>query len=177
VFGIAGISGAVVGSTLGKLMDGQKLLFLFGLVMIAVAIAMARPRAATAGADVHLDRQNAPRLIAVGLAVGGLSGFFGIGGGFLVVPGLILGSGMAMLNAIGSSLLSVGLFGLTTSVNYALSGLVDWTIALEFIGGGILGGYLGTRLAARLAPQRATLNRIFAGLVASVGVYILWRNR
>ena len=176
VFGAAGILGAAIGSTLGKLVDGQKLLFLFGLVMIVVAIAMARPRAAAGGENVHLDRQNAPRLIAVGLTVGGLSGFFGIGGGFLIVPGLILGSGMAMLNAIGSSLLSVGLFGLTTSVNYALSGLVDWTIALEFIGGGVIGGYLGTRLAARLAPQRATLNRVFALLVATVGVYILWKN-
>lgn len=176
VFGLAGILGAAIGSTLGKLVDGQRLLFLFGLVMIVVAIVMARPRTASAGADVHLDRQKAPRLIAVGLAVGGLSGFFGIGGGFLVVPGLILGSGMAMLNAIGSSLLSVGLFGLTTSVNYAISGLVDWVIALEFIGGGVLGGYVGTRLAAHLAPQRATLNRIFAVLVATVGAYILWRN-
>ncbi|GFZ83859.1 UPF0721 transmembrane protein [Elstera cyanobacteriorum] len=176
VFGLSGIIGAALGSSLGKLMDGQRLLTLFGLVMLIVAAAMLRPRAEGAGENVHLDRRNAPKLIAVGLTVGGLSGFFGIGGGFLIVPGLILGSGMAMLNAIGSSLLSVGLFGLTTSVNYALSGLVDWPIALEFIGGGIIGGYIGSRLAQRLAAQRATLNRLFATLVAGVGVYLLWRN-
>lgn len=176
VFGLSGIVGAALGSSLGKLMDGQRLLTLFGFVMLIVAAAMLRPRTAGAGANVHLDRRNAPKLIAVGLTVGGLSGFFGIGGGFLIVPGLILGSGMAMLNAIGSSLLSVGLFGLTTSVNYALSGLVDWPIAWEFIGGGIIGGYIGSRLAQRLAAQRATLNRLFAALVAGVGVYLLWRN-
>jgi uncharacterized membrane protein YfcA len=73
----------------------------------------------------------AARLVAVGLVVGAISGFFGIGGGFLIVPGLMLGSGMPILNAIGSSLLSVGSFGLTTAVNYALSGLVEWTIALR----------------------------------------------
>lgn len=176
VFGLSGIVGAVMGSSLGKLMDGQRLLTLFGLVMLTVAAAMLRPRAEGAGENVHLDRSNAPKLIAVGLTVGGLSGFFGIGGGFLIVPGLILGSGMAMLNAIGSSLLSVGLFGLTTSLNYALSGLVDWPIAMEFIGGGIIGGYIGSRLAQQLAARRTALNRLFAALVAGVGVYLLWRN-
>jgi len=71
--------------------------------------------------------------LAIGLIVGAFSGFFGIGGGFLIVPGIMLGGGMPILNAIGSSLLSVGTFGLTTAVNYALSGLVDWTIAALFI--------------------------------------------
>lgn len=176
VFGLSGMAGAALGSTLGQLVNGQRLLFLFGVVMIAVAAAMVRPRPAGVGLDVHLNRQNAPRLIALGLFVGGLSGFFGIGGGFLIVPGLMFGSGMVMLNAIGSSLLSVGLFGLTTAVNYALSGRVDWIVALEFIGGGAAGGILGTWLAARLAAQRMTLNRLFALLVAGVGVYLLWRN-
>src|SRR5205085_514944 len=80
---------------------------------------------------------------------GAISGFFGIGGGFLIVPGIMLGSGMPILNAIGSSLLSVGVFGLTTAANYALSGLVAWAIAAEFIVGGVLGGWFGTRLAVK----------------------------
>ena len=61
------------------------------------------------------------------------------GGGFLIVPGLILATGMPMINAIGTSLLAVGAFGLATALNCAASGLVDWAVATEFILGG-LGG-------------------------------------
>lgn len=177
VFGTAGVVGAALGSTFGKRFDGQGLLFLFGVVMLVVAAAMLRPAKGMApDVDVRLDRRNAPRLIATGLSVGALSGFFGIGGGFLIVPGLMLGAGMPILSAVGSSLLSVGLFGLTTSANYALSGLVAWTIAAEFIVGGVLGGLIGTRLAGRLAATRGLLTRVFAVIVAGVGVYILWTS-
>jgi hypothetical protein len=106
------------------------------LAMIAVGIAMLRPRAAAGDPSVRITPAIAGRLVMIGLIVGAFSGFFGIGGGFLIVPGIMLGSGMPILNAIGSSLLSVGTFGLTTAVNYALSGLVDWTTAALFIAGG-----------------------------------------
>ena len=77
--------------------------------------------------------------MVVGLLTGAISGFFGIGGGFLIVPGIMLGSGMPILNAIGSSLFSVAAFGFTTAANYARSDLVDWKVALEFIAGGVVG--------------------------------------
>ena len=95
------------------------------------------------------------RLIAIGLVVGAVSGFFGIGGGFLIVPGLMLATGMPILNAIGSSLFSVGSFAQTTATNYALSSLVEWAIALLFITGGVAGGYLGMRAAVSLAATDA----------------------
>ena len=136
VFAGAGVVGAAVGSTLGKLVDGQRLLLLFALVMIAVGLAMLRPRRAAGNEHVQLNLRIAIRLALLGLAAGFVSGFFGIGGGFLIVPGIMFGSGMPILNAIGSSLFAVGAFGLTTAMNYALSGLVDWGIALEFIAGG-----------------------------------------
>ena len=66
------------------------------------------------------------------------------------LPGLILGTGMPTIAAIGSSLVAVGTFGMTTAVNYAVSGLVDWPVALLFILGGIGGGWIGARLAKRL---------------------------
>ena len=122
-FAVAGIAGAAIGSSIGKLIAGDKLLFLFALAMIAVGIAMLRPRAAEGDPSVRITPAIAGRLVMIGLIVGAFSGFFGIGGGFLIVPGIMLGSGMPILNAIGSSLLSVGTFGLTTAVNYALSGL------------------------------------------------------
>ena len=64
-----------------------------------------------------------------------------------------------MIVAVGSSLLAVGSFGLTTAVNYGWSGLVDWQVAAEYIAGGIAGGLIGMRLCNHLAPRKAALNR------------------
>jgi len=82
-----------------------------------------------------------------------------------------------MINAIGTSLLSVGTFGLATAVNYSSSGLVDWWLAAEFIGGGTVGGLLGMLLATRLSAYKNILNRLFAALIFVVACYILYRNR
>jgi uncharacterized protein len=117
-----------------------------------------------------------PRLGAVGVGAGGLAGFFGIGGGFLVVPCLMVASGMEIINAIGTSLFSVGVFALTTAGNYAVSGLVDWRVAVEFIAGGVIGGWLGAMGAHRLARTRGALNVIFAGVIVLVALYMLYRS-
>jgi uncharacterized protein len=114
--------------------------------------------------------------IPVSFLVGMLSGFFGIGGGFLIVPGLMFATGMPLLSAAGTSLVSVGTFGMTTAITYAFSGLVNWLIAIEYISGGILGGLLGARLAIRLGAKKKTLTFIFAGVVLAVAVYILYVN-
>src|SRR3546814_2435331 len=76
--------------------------------MVIVGLAMLRPKAAGGDPDVQIDRRMAGRLAGIGLVTGMVSGFFGIGGGFLIVPGIMLGSGMPMLYAIGSSLFAVG---------------------------------------------------------------------
>ncbi len=175
-FGLTGMLGAAIGSTFGKLVDGEKLLFLFAIVMIGVAVAMLRGRAGAGDPDVHLTPRIAARLAALGFLAGLLSGFFGIGGGFLIVLGIMLGSGMTILNAIGSSLFSVGAFGITTAANYALAGLIDWTVALEFIAGGALGGFLGMRLALRLSAKKQTLTYISAGVILAVATYMLART-
>jgi uncharacterized membrane protein YfcA len=86
-FAAAGIIGAAIGSSIGKLIAGDKLLFLFALAMIAVGIAMLRPRAAEGDPSVSITPAIAVRLVTIGLIVGAFSGFFGIGGGFLIVPG------------------------------------------------------------------------------------------
>ncbi len=175
-FALAGVAGAAAGARLGQMIDGRKLLFLFALVMLAVAAAMFSPRAAQGDPGVRIDKTIALRLVVIGLLVGLLSGFFGIGGGFLIVPAIMLGSGMATLNAVGSSLVSVGAFGLTTAASYALAGLVDWRVAGLFIVGGIVGGLAGVGLAKRLSERRALLTRIFAGVVTAVAGFMLWRS-
>jgi uncharacterized membrane protein YfcA len=175
-FAGAGVVGALIGSTIGKRIDGQHLLALFAIVMVAVGVSMLRGRSGEGDPEVRMDVRMAPRLVAVGLGAGLLSGFFGIGGGFLIVPGLIVASGMPILNAVGSSLFSVGAFGLATAANYAASGLVDWRVALLFIGGGILGGMAGLRLAIRLAANRGVLTKLFAGVLFAVAAYMLYRS-
>lgn len=176
VFAAAGVAGAAIGSTLGKLVDGRDLLFFFALVMIAVALAMLRPRADKGDTDIRLNPAIAVQLATIGLLVGIIAGFFGIGGGFLIVPGIMLGSGMPILSAIGSSLFSVGAFGVTTAASYAVSGLIDWPIAALFIAGGTGGGIAGMRLAMRLANSRRALTIVFAGIVFAVAIYIMIRN-
>ncbi|HEX2591605.1 MAG TPA: sulfite exporter TauE/SafE family protein [Rhizomicrobium sp.] len=176
VFAASGIVGAFTGAALGKAVDGNKLLFLFGLVMVAVAMAMLSPRAASGDPDVRINPAIGIRLILIGLLVGLLSGFFGIGGGFLIVPGIMLGSGMAAINAVGSSLISVGAFGLTTALTYAIDGLIDWRVAAFFILGGVLGGLAGVSLSSRMAKQRTLLTRSFALAVCAVAALVLWRS-
>lgn len=122
------------------------------------------------------NRPIAVRLVGIGFLTGAVSGFFGVGGGFLIVPGLLLGSGMAVLNAISSSLFSVGAFGLTTAANYALSGLVDWTVAGLFIAGGVAGGFAGMKAAVGLSTRKGALTRVFAGVLFAVAAYMLYRN-
>ena len=95
------MAGAALRSTLGKLVDGQKLLLLFAFVMAAVGIALLRPRASGGDPGVRINPAIAVRLLGLGFLGGAISGFFGIGGGFLVVPGIMLGSGMPILKAIG----------------------------------------------------------------------------
>src|SRR5262249_43376641 len=158
VFAAAGVVGAFAGSTLSKWMDGQRLLVLFALLMFAVGASMLRPRPDAGGEAVELSRQNFSKLLSLGFLTGLLSGFFGIGGGFLIVPALMLATGMPILNAIGSSLVAVAAFGLTSAANYAASGLVDWALAGIFIAGGVLGGLGGAALARHLAGRRGVLN-------------------
>lgn len=176
VFAVSGILGAAAGSTLGKQFDGHKLLFLFALAMIAVGALMLRRRGDSGDANVTLDKANAAKLVAYGLGAGLFSGFFGIGGGFLIVPGLVAATGMAMINAVGSSLVAVTAFGLTTAANYALSGLVEWPLALVFVAGGLGGSFAGTRLAGRLSRTKGTLTTIFAVLIFVVAAYMLWKS-
>jgi len=180
VFSAAGVVGAAIGSSFAKVVDGQKLLLLFGAMMIVVGTATLRPPVRPERADVRLSRESAakllPPLIGMGLGVGALSGFFGIGGGFLIVPAIMAATGMPIIAAIGTSLVSVAAFGATTAANYALSGLVDWRVAALFIAGGFAGGYLGVAGGKALAARKHALRLVFGILVIAVGLYVCARG-
>ena len=180
VFSIAGVLGAFLGSTFAKAVDGQRLLALFGLLMVAIGLSMFRKPRGLADANVRLTLASArkllPALTGMGLAVGMLSGFFGIGGGFLIVPGLMAATRMPISRAVGTSLVSVTVFGATTATNYAVSGLVDWPMAAVFISGGIGGGAVGVALGSRLSKEAGALHLVFAATVVAVGLYVSVRG-
>jgi len=176
MFAAAGIMGAFVGSIFGKMLDGQKLLALFALLMLVIAVLMLKTRSRTGLPDVQMTWTNTPAIVGLGLATGTLSGFFGIGGGFLIVPALMLATGMSIMNAVSSSLVAVTAFGLTTASSYAWSGLISWPLAGLFIAGGIAGGLIGTRSARRLSTRRGALNIVFAAVIVAVALYMLARN-
>ncbi len=93
-----------------------------------------------------------------------------------MVPGLIAATEMPLIAAIGSSLVSVTAFGITTAANYAASDLIDWRLVALFVTGGIAGSIVGGKLAQRLSTQKAALTQVFAAIVASAGLYVVWRG-
>ena len=119
VFSALGVIGALAGSSLGKAMDGDRLIFLFGILMVIVGVLMLRPRKALTAECRPVDLRMCLSTAAVALAAGAASGFFGIGGGFLIVPGLMLATGMPMINAIGN------LSGLVDAEKPRLDGLLS----------------------------------------------------
>jgi len=177
VFAAAGVLGAALGAEAGKAMDGKRLLVLFGVLMVVVGLSLLRGRKSADNPDVRLKGETAgyllPRLIPAGLAVGLLAGFFGIGGGFLIVPALMAATRMPMRNAIGTSLVVVSALGLTTAVSYAVSGLVDWPLVGLLVSGGILGSLIGIALGKRLATYRRVMEIGFAAIVIAVGIFLL----
>ena len=150
-FAAAGIAGAFAGSIFGKMLDGEKLLALFALLMLVIAVLMLKTRSRIGLPDVQMSWANTPAIVGLGLATGTLSGFFGIGGGFLIVPALMLATGMPILNAVSSSLVAVTAFG-------------------------IAGGLIGTRSARLLSARRGVLNIVFAAVIIAVALYMLARN-
>jgi uncharacterized membrane protein YfcA len=178
VFAAAGIIGAALGAELGKATDGTALLALFGALMVGVGLAMLRRRKSEPQPGVRLTRESAgqllPRLVPAGLGVGGFAGFFGIGGGFLIVPGLLWATAMPISVAIGTSLVVVTALGATTAASYALSGYVDWPLVALLVAGGIAGSVNGRLAGKRLADAKRTLDLGFAALVIAVGAFATW---
>ncbi|HAH09286.1 MAG TPA: hypothetical protein DCL54_06180 [Alphaproteobacteria bacterium] len=174
-FAAAGIVGSLGGSSLAKLISGQHLLLAFAVAMLAIAASMLRKPASEGDPDVTITPALMLRLTPLGLLTGFAAGFFGIGGGFLIVPGLMLATGMTIANAAASSLVSVTLFGAATSVNYAWSGWVDWRLAGLLLAGGAVGGMLGMQAAKWLAPRASVARQTFALMVMAVAVYVGWR--
>ena len=176
-FGVSGVLGAFAGVWLNHQLRGELILVLFSLMMLGAAFSMLRRRAGTADVTSFAERYDAAhwaRLVAVGLGVGFLTGFFGVGGGFLIVPALVLALGLPMHLAVGTSLLAIALNSLWGLLGNLRFGTLDWTLTLLFAAGGVIGVVTGGKLAGRLPDT--TLRQAFAVLIVGVAVYTFTRS-
>lgn len=110
------------------------------------------------------------QFMIIGFLVGLGAGYFGIGGGFLIVPSLVY-LGLNIVDAIGTSLLPVSIFGFTTAAGYSIFDQIDWIIALLFITGGIAGGKAGSLISSKLSNDK--LSKVFSLLLIVVAIYII----
>ncbi|BAB59785.1 hypothetical protein [Thermoplasma volcanium GSS1] len=188
-FTVFGVIGVLIGTTLGLITPGGELLFLFSFLMIAIGLYMFLTKCRTCKNFDALPKDDPPdppddpvhfsnirkkfgqfKVYIFGLLAGFASGYFGIGGGFLIVPALLYSADITMNIAVGTSLLSVGTFGLVTALRYGIAGEVLVPIALLYVLGGIFGGFAGARVSTSM--KRSTLRRFFSIIIVVVGIYM-----
>jgi len=175
VFGGAGLAGALGGAALATRVEGRHLLLGFAVAMALVGVSMLFPRRSLGDPGVRLDAKMTLKLAPVGLATGFAAGFFGIGGGFLIVPGLMAATGMTLAHAAASSLVSVVLFGAATSGTYAASGMVDWAVFAALVAGGAAGSLAAGPVSHMLATRQVLARRTFAIMVLATAAYVAIR--
>ncbi len=173
MFAIPGIAGTLLGAQLGLWTPAEHLLIFFAGFMIVVGLLMLRKKSATH----EVSNENMSLILLKrnvsfsGFLVGVLAGYFGIGGGFLIVPTIMYSGGLSIIHAIGTSLVSVSSFGITTAARYLVAGQVDILLAALLIVGGIIGGYFGSKTSEKIPKE--FLVKIFAVLLFTVAVYIM----
>lgn len=168
MFGTAGMAGAYAGGQLSSLIPGRALLILFGVMMTATAIAMLRARRDLVPRTGELL---ARKVIAQGIVVGLVTGTIGAGGGFLIVPALVLRGGLPMPFAVGTSLVVIAMQSFAGFVGHLGHASIDWPVTLAVTGAAVIGCLVGGGLVERLAP--ATLRRGFGLFVLAMSGLVL----
>jgi uncharacterized protein len=174
-FAAAGGAAAVAGTALNRLAGGRVILLGFALLLLGAAYAVSRGR--RAGMVAPLDDRRAPRwarVAAAGAATGLLTGFFGVGGGFVVVPALTLALGLPMTLAVGTSLLVIALTSAAALAAHLATGSINVSLTAAFAVAAIAGAVAGTRLHGRLPDE--LLRRLFALLLVGLAVFLIAKN-
>jgi uncharacterized protein len=168
VFGGAGMIGAYAGGTVAAFIPGRILMILFALMMAATAIAMLRkPRPLEArGGDAPIGK-----VIVEGIVVGVVTGIVGAGGGFLVVPALVLLGGLPMQVAVGTSLVVIALKSFAGLAGHLGHVSIDWPMTLAVTFAAVGGSFLGGSLAGRISP--AALRRGFGVFIVVMAAFVL----
>ncbi len=172
LFGIADIIGALLGSPLTKLVSPELLLLIFGLLMLVVAVSMIWRRKHKVSEITH--KPHPVQGIIAGLGVGILTGFLGVGGGFLIVPALVFFGGLNMKKAIGTSLFVIFLNCAAGLGGHMSQNIFDWGRTGIVMALAVAGAIIGTILSQRIAAQR--LQSMFAVLVLGVAAFLVVKN-
>ncbi len=172
LFGGSGIVGAFLGSPLTRLVSPEALLMIFGVLMFVVAIAMIWRRKHQMEESLRLPHP-AKGLLA-GFGVGLLTGFLGVGGGFLIVPALVFFGGITIKKAIGTSLFVIFLNCVAGLIGHLGQAEFDWGLTAMVMALAVGGAFLGTMLSHRIAAHR--LQSMFAILVLCVGAFLVVKN-
>ncbi|MFS8638823.1 MAG: sulfite exporter TauE/SafE family protein [Gemmatimonadota bacterium] len=175
IFGVVAMVGTYLGARLAVLFSGAAQLALFGAVMLLAAYFMFRGRRPTEAAGRAKERMPLAPIAVVGIGVGVLTGLVGVGGGFLIVPALVLLAGVPMKEAVGTSLLVIALNTASGFFGYLGRVEVDWAFMGLFTAVAVAGITAGTWLV-RYLPQ-TVLRRAFAVFLVIMGSFILYQNR
>lgn len=185
VFGLAGVGGSLIGSHWNKAINADVLLLAFSGLMFVAAGGMWRrlhkpmPRATqsvgaavnpvVAGSALHLDGATLLKVVGAGTVVGLLTGFFGVGGGFVIVPALVLALGFSMPEAVGTSLLVITINSAVALTTRLQPGAIEWGTVIPFTIASLVGVVVGSRLAS--TRESSSLQRWFVGLLVLVAAY------
>lgn len=172
LFGISGIVGAFFGSPLTHLVSEKILLLIFAALMFVVAFSMLWRKRNAESATVY--DVNFYKAIAAGFGVGVLTGFLGVGGGFLIVPALVFFGGLPMKQAIGTSLLVIAINCFAGILGHLSYGLFDMKIAFLVTLLAVFGAVFGTILSQKFSV--AGLQKSFAFLVLAVAIFLTYKN-
>lgn len=175
IFGTVAMAGTYLGARLAVFFSGSAQLILFATVMLFAAYFMFRDRRPEPGADHAAKRMPLALMASEGLVVGALTGLVGVGGGFLIVPALVLLGGLPMKQAVGTSLFVIALKSAAGVAGYVGQVEVPWGFVALFAGVAIGGAYAGGNLV-RYVPA-GTLKKGFALFLVVIGSFILWENR
>jgi uncharacterized membrane protein YfcA len=178
LFGLPGMAGTATGAQLARYVPGSLQLTLFALVALVAATLLVRG-SPVAAEDAERPQRPAIRLAIDGIAVGLATGLVGVGGGFLIVPALIMVGGLPMHLATGTSLWIIAFNAFTGFFRYLpiLSGLglaLDWSVLAPFMVVGSVASLVGHRLGRRLPQER--LKRLFGWSLFALGLYVLARS-
>ncbi len=171
LFGGVGMGAAYFSASLSHLVSATWLLVLFGLLMLVVGILMICCK--TPDADGK-PKRNWLVIAAAGLVVGLLTGFLGVGGGFLIVPALVMLVGLPMRQAVGTSLVVIAMNSLAGLLGHLEQSHLDYLMLIFFVGAGFLGTLAGSTLARHIQSEQ--LRRIFAVMVIVLALFLLYDN-
>lgn len=170
-----GLISTYLGALINKQIKGPVLLLSFALLMIYIGYLMVAKKTPEKKEISDPAKVNYPRILSLGFLTGLASGFFGIGGGFLLVPALFLGANLKMKEAIATSLFIIFLFGMFGLGSYIIQGRhIDAVVSTIFVAGGSVGGIVGAYYAKRI--DQVVLRRIFSIFIILIGLSIFVEN-